>query len=136
MQSFPLLALSLALFAAFNLADNGAHPWYRSEVVTIQQLSGDVWHINGGDVFLAFSMMLLFIEIIRSTRSGGESIVNHAFSALVFVAGLMLFLTRPGYGNSVFFIFLAMTALDFMAGFIITSVAARRDTTIGRIGGM
>jgi hypothetical protein len=135
MQSFPLLALSLILFAGFNLtAGDTARPWYRSEVITINQMSGDIWHISGGDVFLSFSMFLLFIEILRSTRSGGESIVNHAFSALVFVGALMLFLTRQGYGNSVFFIFMSMTLLDFMAGFIITAVAARRDTTIGSLG--
>ena len=33
----------------------------------------------------------------------------------------------PGYGNSVFFIYLSMTFLDFMAGFIVTTVTARRD---------
>jgi hypothetical protein len=46
----------------------------------------------------------------------------------------MLFLTRPGYGNSTFFIFMSMTLLDFMAGFIITAVTARRDIAFDRIG--
>src|SRR5262245_33138774 len=109
MESFPLLALSLALFVLFNLSGSGgSHPWYTSEAFSVQQMSGDIWHISGGDVFLSFSMFLLFIELLRSTRSGGESIINHACSALVFVADLILFLTRQGYGNSVFCIFMAM----------------------------
>jgi hypothetical protein len=127
LQSFPLLALSLALYAGFNLTTDDSHAWYHSEAFTFSMMSGDVWHVTGGDVFLLFSMILLFVEILRATRSGGESIINHAFSVIVFVGSLMLFLTRPGYGNSTFFIFMSMTLLDFMAGFIITAVTARRD---------
>jgi hypothetical protein len=131
-QSFPLLALSLGLFTLSNLASNPeARTWYRAELFSVGQMSGDVWHVTGGDAFLGFSMFLLFIEILRATRTGGESIINHAFSAIVFVAALVLFLTHPGYGNSTFFLFMAMTLLDFMAGFIITSVSARRDTSFG-----
>lgn len=134
-QSFPLLALSLALFAGFNLTtDDAQRPWYHSDAFNISMMSGDVWHVTGGDVFLLFSMILLFVEILRATRSGGESIINHAFSVIVFVGSLMLFLTRPGYGNSTFFIFMSMTLLDFMAGFIITAVTARRDIAFDRIG--
>lgn len=134
LQAFPLLALSLILFAGFNLtSDETARPWYHSEAFSIDMMSGDIWHVSGGDVFLLFSMILLFIEILRATRSGGESIINHAFSVIVFVGSLMLFLTRPGYGNSVFFIFMSMTLLDFMAGFIITSVTARRDIAFERL---
>jgi hypothetical protein len=43
-----------------------------------------------------------------------------------------MFITVRGYGNSIFFLFMAMTFLDFMAGFIITSVASRRDLAFGR----
>jgi hypothetical protein len=136
MQSFPLLALSVVLYAGVNIVMGGdpAQPWYDGEAFTVALMSGDVWHVSVGDVFLIASMVLLFIEVVRSTRSGGESLINHAFSVLVFVAALMLFLTRPGYGNSTFFILVAMTLLDFLAGFIITAVAARRDVSYGRVG--
>jgi hypothetical protein len=49
------------------------------------------------------------------------------------VLALIMFLTRPGYGNSIFFIYISMTALDVMAGIIITVVAARRDITLQQI---
>jgi hypothetical protein len=134
MQRFPLLALSLVLYAGVNFTTDVSRPWQQTEAFDIHLMSGDTWHINGGDVFLVFSMFLLFIEIVRSTRSGGESLVNHAFSVLVFVAALVLFLIGPGYGNSTFAIFLSMTILDFLAGFIITAVAARRDVSYQRVG--
>lgn len=131
LQSFPLLALSLGLFTLSNLATTASSRiWYRAELFSIELISGDSWHISGGDAFLGFSMTLLFIELLRATKPGGESIVNHAFSAVVFIAALVLFLTQQGFGNSVFFSFMVITLLDFMAGFIITATSARRDTMI------
>ncbi|MET0388848.1 MAG: hypothetical protein ABW321_22945 [Polyangiales bacterium] len=129
------MALSLILFAVLDLtiADT-AQPWYLSQAFTIALTSGDTWYLSGGDLFLLFSMAMLFIEILRSTRSDGHSIINHAFSAVVFVVALMLFVTRRGYGNSTFFIYVSMTLLDFMAGFIITAVSARRDVSFQNIG--
>jgi hypothetical protein len=52
---------------------------------------------------------------------------------VVFVSALLLFITKRGYGNSTFFIYTAMTFLDFMAGFIITTVTARRDFAFQRV---
>jgi hypothetical protein len=134
LQMFPLLALSLAIYALLNLTTgSGRAPWHESETFSIRMLSGDVWQISGGHLFIAFSMLLLFIELLRATKSGGSSILNHAFSVVVFIAALLLFLLVRGYGNSTFFIFMSMTLLDFMAGFIITTVSSRRDVAFGRV---
>lgn len=130
-QSFPLLALAMALFALLNLAtDESIGAWYTRELLRIQQMSGDTWYISGGDAFLGLSLVLLFAEIVRATSTTGPSILNHAFSAIVFVGALVLFVTQPGYGNSPFCLFTGMAMVDFMGGFIVTTVAARRDVVI------
>jgi hypothetical protein len=128
MQTFPLLAVGLILFVLLNLfvSDPGA-PWYEVRCFDIPLISRDVWSISAGDAFIMLSLALLFVEILRSTRSGTASVMNHALSVLVFIVALLMFITVRGYGNSVFFVFTAMTLLDFMAGFIITTVSARRD---------
>ena len=41
-----------------------------------------------------------------------------------------LFLVAPGFSNSTFFIIVAMAILDVIAGFIISIVSARRDSTL------
>ena len=130
-QSFPLLAIAMVLFALLNVATDPARgAWYTRELLRFQQMSGDTWYINGGDAFLGLTLTLLFAEIVRSTSTTAPSILNHAFSALVFVAALVLFVTRPGFGNSTFFLFTGMSLVDFVAGFIVTTVAARRDVVI------
>lgn len=133
LQTLPLLALSLMLYVLLSLftGDPGA-PWYRLSSFELELMSGDLWRVSRGDVFLAFSMVLLFVEILRATRSGSASVMNHAFSVVVFIVAFLMFITAKGYGNSVFFLFTAMTLLDFMAGFIITTVTARRDLSVGR----
>lgn len=133
LQTFPLLTLSLIMYSVLGLVSGGEPtPWYETESFVVQLMSGDAWPISGGHLFLMFSMLLLFIELLRATKSGSASILNHAFSVVVFVVALLLFLMVRGYGNSIFFLYLAMTLLDFMAGFIITTVTARRDLSVGR----
>jgi hypothetical protein len=122
---FPLLAVSLILYGIATLA--GGQGWVGSELVTLVMVSGNEWRIAYGDAYLMLSLIFLFVEILRSTKTGTDSLLNHALSAVLFVVSLLLFILIDGFGNSVFFIFTMMTALDFMAGFIVTTVSARRD---------
>ena len=131
---FPMLTVSLAGYAAATLI--GGQGWIESELLTVGMISGSDWTIRAGDFFLMISLVFLFVEILRATKTGTDSLLNHALSAVLFVAALLLFIVVDGFGNSVFFIFVMMTALDFMAGFIVTTVTARRDFGVtGGLGG-
>lgn len=132
LQSFPLLAVSFFIYACLGLTlTPGETPWYDTHATTIRMMSGDVWQLTSGHLFIGFSLILLFVELLRATRSSGASIMNHALSVLVFIGALLMFITVPGYGNSIFFLFTSMTFTDFMAGFIITTAASRRDISFG-----
>jgi hypothetical protein len=133
-QSFPLLAVSLFIYAGLDLTVTpGTVAWYDVESMTVPMMSGDQWKISGGHLFIGFSLAMLFVELLRATRNSGASIMNHALSVLVFIAAMLMFITVKGYGNSIFFLFTAMAFLDFMAGFIITTASSRRDITFGRV---
>lgn len=133
LQVFPLLTISLIIYAALTftgMAGSAGTPWHEVVVINLPMYSGDVWRVTWGTLFLVGSIGLLFIELIRSTKVGTASITNHLLSFLVFVAALLLFILAPGFGNSTYFLFLAMTFLDPMAGLVVTTVAARRDLAI------
>ncbi len=134
LQSFPLLALSFIVYAVITVlsGSNPARPWYQTESMVVPLNSGDVWHISMGDLFIGFSFGLFFIELLRSTKAGRASLMNHGLSVIVFVAALLMFTAVKGYGNSIFFMFTVMTFTDFLVGFIITTATARRDVAIGR----
>lgn len=99
-----------------------------SEVLfRVPMTSGAVWSITVGDLILFLSLILLFVELLKSTSSQRVAIVNHALSMVLFVVCLVEFLLLPGFAGSVFFLILTMVLLDVLAGFIVTIIASRRD---------
>ena len=99
-----------------------------SEVLfRVPMTSGAVWTISVGDLILFLSLILLFVELLKSTSSQRIAIVNHALSMVLFVVCLVEFLLLPGFAGSVFFLILTMVLLDVLAGFIVTIIASRRD---------
>lgn len=99
-----------------------------SEVLfRVPMTSGAVWSITVGDLILFLSLILLFVELLKSTSSQRVAIVNHALSMALFVVCLVEFLLLPGFAGSVFFLILTMVLLDVLAGFIVTIIASRRD---------
>lgn len=99
-----------------------------SEVLfRVPMTSGAVWSISVGDLILFLSLILLFVELLKSTSSQRVAIVNHGLSMVLFVVCLVEFLLLPGFAGSVFFLILTMVLLDVLAGFIVTIIASRRD---------
>ena len=144
-EMFPLLTVSFIIYTALTfimqpradaLDPQQLVAWHDWEVATLPLYSGDHWRIEWGHLFIIASMGLLFIELVRATHTGTASITNHLLSFLLFIIVLLAFILAPGYGNSTFFIFLTMTLLDPMAGFIVTTVTARRDLSLSDKAGL
>lgn len=99
---------------------------------SIPMIAGDVvWVMTKGDALLLLSIAVLFMEILKSTSTGTATIMNHAFSMILFIVCLMLFLLHPNFATSVFFIVTVMALLDVLAGVVVTIVSARRDFGVG-----
>lgn len=97
--------------------------------------SGRVWAFTLSDFFLVLGLVLLYLEILKSTRTGRGQIVEHIVSMVVFVGCLLLFLLVPQTGTTTFLMITAMAAIDVVAGFTVSIVAARRDLEIERVSG-
>ena len=129
----PLLALPLIaynLMALFGYGDAGA---WSVPVFSVTMISGGVWSVSAGDIFVAISLVLLFGEILKSTRFGNASVVDHMLSTLVFVVCLVEFLVFPFAATSVFFILMVMALIDVIAGFTVSIRAAARDVQFGGV---
>ena len=127
LSSVPLLAFVVIAYVAF--AAGGAD--FTLTRFTVPMPSGAVWNISLGDMMLAFSLFVLFFEVLKSTRTGGNSVVDHALSMMVLVACLILFLVWPLAGTSLFFLIMLTTLVDVIAGFSVTIRSARRDYSVG-----
>jgi hypothetical protein len=136
---FPLIAIPMLIYNFIVLTGIAGGPenvqiWMAAPVFTIHAFSGDAWDVSSGDILILFGIALLFIEVVKSTRTDSLSLINHGIAALVFVVFLVQFLTMRGFTTSVYCILMAMQLVDVVAGYTVTAVAARRD--IGSGGGI
>jgi len=125
--SLPLLAL---VVIAYNIVIYLTGLTMDTDVVSLSLVSGAVWTVKVGDIFLASALVLLFLELVNSTKTGASTIINHALSMLVLLVALVQFIVLPQFGTSVFFIIVLVNLLDVIAGFTVTITSARRDFNV------
>jgi hypothetical protein len=128
---FPLLIIPLVLYNIFALLF-GVTDW-SAPLTSVQVISGGVWQIGLGDLLIAFTILVLFVEILKSTRMGTRSVVDHMLSMVVFVAMIVEFLLVPSAATSTFFLLLVIAFVDVLGGFTVSIRTAQRD--IGFEGG-
>ncbi len=129
---FPLIIYNFVVLTG--LAGGNVGAWMSEPIFTIGMFSGDNWGVSFADCFTGFSLLLLFVEIVKSTQTGSSSIINHGLSMLLAVVCIIQFITIQGFSTSVFFMLTLMTIVDVIAGFTITIVGAKRD--FGSSGGI
>ncbi len=123
----PWILLSLIAYVVIVLSGGS----FETPVIDVQMISGADWVFTLGDALLAGTLFLLFIEILKATRTGGHSVVDHALSMIVFIVCLIMFLIWPHAGTSLFFFIMLVSLIDVIAGFSVTIRGARRDMTYG-----
>ncbi|MEM7019855.1 MAG: hypothetical protein AAF512_21275 [Pseudomonadota bacterium] len=96
----------------------------------ITMMSGAKFAVTWADTFIALGVVLLYIEIFKSTRSSASSMIELSFSLIVFIAFLVEFLLFEKAGTSTFMILTLMQLIDVMSGFTVMVSTARRDFTI------
>lgn len=133
-SSIPLMALALIVYngVAFGLGSAGFN--WTDPVFTLSMVSGAQWQMTMGDLMLVLGLFLLFFEILKATRVGKLSIVDHLLSTLVLIVFLIEFLLVPAASTSIFFLLMLMSLVDVMAGFSVSIRSATRDVSLGDSG--
>ena len=93
--------------------------------------SGARWSMTVGDLVMLVTLLLLFVELLKSTYTSTASLLDHGLSMLVFVACLVEFIVVKQAATSVFFLIMVATLIDVIAGYTIGIRVARRDLNIG-----
>src|SRR6516164_1109835 len=92
---FPLLLIPFAIYNMIAFLTPGVS--WTSPITTVQMMSGQDWVLTWGDILLAFAIFLLWVELIKSTRAGMRSVMDHVLSMALFIAMLVEF--RAAGGN-------------------------------------
>ncbi|MCF6322686.1 MAG: hypothetical protein L3J32_13100 [Rhizobiaceae bacterium] len=134
LTNVPLLIVPFIVYNVVGLGllgDGSSDPW-AAEVMSLSMISGAVWSMTLGDLMITLGLFLLFFEIIKATRVGASSIVDHLLSTFVLIAFLVEFLIVGFAAHAVFFILMVIALVDVVAGFSISIRSATRDVAIGQ----
>ncbi len=135
LTNIPLMIVPFIIYNIFALgwgaAPTAGSDIWQSVVMSINMISGVQWKMTAGDLMITFGLFLLFFEIMKSTRIGATSIIDHLLSTFVFIAFLIEFLLVPSAAHAVFFILMIITFVDVIAGFTVSIRSATRDVSVG-----
>jgi hypothetical protein len=124
----PLLIIPFAIYNMVAFLTPGVS--WTDKIASINMMSGATWVITPEEALIAFSLLMLLIEIFKATRSSARGIIDHILSMALFVVMLVEFLLLPQAATSTFFLLMIIALVDVLGGFTITARAARRDIAI------
>ena len=126
----PFILYNVVIVGILGNTDPDVDVW-QTVVLNMPMLSGVNWQMTLGDLMITLGLLLLFFEIMKATRIGANSIIDHLLSTFVFIAFLVEFLLVPAAAHAVFFILMVITFVDVIAGFSVSIRSATRDVQVG-----
>lgn len=127
----PLLAIALIAYLVVVVFSDEPSQSLSTSLFTVDLISGAPFSLTWSDCLLALGIFLLYLEIVKSTRTGNASIVDHMLSTVIFIVFLIMFLMVKSAGTGTFLLLTLMTLTDVVAGFTVTIATARRDFGVG-----
>jgi hypothetical protein len=125
---FPLLLIPFAIYNMIAFLTPGVG--WTTPLATIHMMSGEDWVLTWEDILLAFAILLLAVEMMKSTRFGTRSIVDHILAMALFIAMLVEFLLVRRAGTSTFFLLTMLGLVDVLVGFIVSIRSAQRGVEV------
>ena len=127
LRAIPLIAIAFILYNLLALVGvDLAKP-----IFALPMPSHAKWTFTWGDLLIIITLLMLFIELLKSTFTSTSSLVDHALSLVLMMVCLVEFLLADKAATSVFFIILFATMIDVIAGYTIGISVSRRNLNIG-----
>src|SRR5437870_3289107 len=101
LAAVPLLIIP---FALYNIIAYLLNTDFHQTVMSVPLLSGHVMDVSTGDVLLLFGVLLLYVEILKSTRFSTKAIVDHVLSIILFIVMIVEFIVAEKAATSTFLI--------------------------------
>jgi hypothetical protein len=118
----PLLIVPFAIYNIFAFLIPGVS--WGTPIASITLRSGAQWQIAPGDILIAFSILILLVELVKLTRLGFRSWVDHLLSLALFAGMTAEFVMVQAVATPTFFLLLVISFVDFVGG-IVSALGAR-----------
>lgn len=128
-RAIPLLLFPAILYAAVAVTMDAREIRASLDQVFLAYVlpSGAEFTLTRGHAMTMLAAALLFIEIVKSTRPSTIALVENGLAFLCFTIAFILFLLNQAFGTIEFALIMAMMLIDFMTGFVVMAMTARRD---------
>ena len=126
---FPLLLIPVAIYTIVAFLFNTG---FNDVLFSVQLLSRATFPVPVHDVIVTLAILLLFVEIMKSTRVGIKSVVDHILSLLLFIAMIGEFMAVQKAATSTFFTLVMLAFVDVISGYTVGIRSAQRDITVER----
>ena len=125
---FPLLLIPFAIYNIIAFLMPGVS--WTGALTTVHMISDGDWSMSVGDILITLAILLLFGEVMKSTRIGIRTVVDHALSLVLFLGIMVEFLLVQQAATATFFLLLVISFVDVLGGFAVTLRSAQRDLTV------
>ena len=131
MRYIPLLVVPILLYNAFAfLIFESTDSDFREAIMfSMPLVSGATFSLTVSATIIILAVLLLGIEVVKATRIGSASIVDHVLATVLFIAVLLEFLLVPEAATSTFVVLMAIALVDLVCGFAVSLKSASRDVT-------
>ena len=130
---FPLLLITFAVYNIIAFLMPGVS--WPGTLISVHMVSGADWAMSVGELLITVAILLLAGEVMKSTRIGTRTIIDHSLSLVLFLGMLVEFLLVKATATGTFFVLLVISFVDVVAGFAVTLRSALRDLTVEGVGG-
>jgi hypothetical protein len=127
--AFPLLLIPFALYlmVAYLLDMD-----FTTKLFNVPLLAGRSMAVSTGDLLVLLGIVLLYLEILKSTRLASRAIMDHILSFVLFIVMIIVFIAVPRAATATFLMLLALSCVDVLGGFTVTIRTAQRDIAVDR----
>ena len=123
----PLLLIPFAIYNIIAFLMPGVS--WSTPFARVALRSGADWAIAPGEVLIAFAILILLVELVKLTRIGARSWVDHGLALLLFGGMTAEFVLVQAVASPTFFLLLVIGFVDVASG-IAASLGARRRATV------
>lgn len=118
----PLLIVPFAIYNIVAFIIPGVS--WGTPFTSVTLRSGAEWQIAPGDLLVAFSILILLVELVKLTRLGVRSWVDHLLSFVLFAGMTAEFVMVQAVASPTFFLLLVIAFVDFIGG-VVSALGAR-----------
>ena len=129
----PLLIIPAIAYVALWATSGGQiEARLAGQFLSLPMVSGEVWRLTLGGLFVIVAVLCLFVEVVRSAIPSNTNMAENIVTAAVFIICLILFLLVRGFATTEFFLVVLLLLLDFLTDSTVMVLTARRTVEYNR----